>query len=442
MPGDHSRAAPAATAGSGAREWNAFSPAEEVNFIDMPPRALRFMAAFRCIGPDCEDSCCANWQIDVDRHHFVKIARLLGRTREGQRELAAAFVDVPEDKRNPGRFMRMLLREDGGCAFWGADKFCTLQQRFGERVLPDVCAHYPRSFSTVRDEMELAGQLSCPEVARRCLLDADSCDLVEVDSARLARGGAKQRTWLECGDPYFERFFEVRETFEGVLTRRDYPMRSRLFFLLCFADRTAPFFHRGTNNFKEEDWTFERAAMNDPSILDELHTELGKVELPEGLALFTIAEVLAGDVQLRSGGRFRDVVTEVLDSFHAEMGAPETTAEEMWRVFVRRRDAKMARWGPRIEEFCEKYCRQFCVRDWYVDQVSIYPFIQALLVRVAVLRFLMLSHPSEDIDALAVRVVSSMSRGIEHHDAFLKLISEGLRDQIPTVLQTAALLFV
>jgi hypothetical protein len=102
----------------------------------------------------------------------------------------------------------------------------------------------------------------------------------------------------------------------------------------------------------------------------------------------------------------------------------------------------MARWGPRIEEFFEKYCRQYWVRDWYVDSVSLYPHVQALLVRVAVLRFLLLSHPDEDIDKLAVRVFSSMFRGIEHHDSFLKLIGQGLGEDLPTVLHAASLLFV
>ena len=320
----------------------------------------------------------------------------------------------------------MQLAENGSCPFWGEDQWCSLQRRFGERLLPDVCAHYPRSISLVGDEMELAGQLSCPEVTRRCLLDENSCDLVEVDEVRFARGAFKQRTFLACGEPYYERFLEVRETFTEVLSRRDFPLRSRLFFLLAFADCTAPFFHRGTQTFNEDDWNFERDAMRDPAILNELHTELGKFEMPDGLAMFVIAEVLAGDVHLRAGGRFRDVVTEVLDSYHAEIGATDVSAEEMWTVFVKRRDAKMARSGARIDELFEKYCKQYFLRDWYVDSLSLFSQLQGLLVRIAVMRFLFLSHPDEDVDKLAVRVVSAMARGIEHHDKFLKLIGEAL----------------
>ena len=90
--------------------------------------ALRFMDGFECIGPACEDTCCANWQIDVDREHFVKIARLLSRTPTRQEELARAFI-FP-DEQTPGRYARMRLTDEHNCPFWGADKLCSLQQRF------------------------------------------------------------------------------------------------------------------------------------------------------------------------------------------------------------------------------------------------------------------------------------------------------------------------
>jgi lysine-N-methylase len=406
------------------------------------PRALRFMAEFQCIGPECEDSCCANWRIDVDRQHFVKIARVLSRTREGQLELARAFEQAPSNSTDAGRFARMQLVNDTDCPFWDSDKFCSLQRRFGERLLPDVCAHFPRSINLVQQDMELAGQLSCPEVTRKCILHENSCDLVELDEVRFARGGIRQRTYLHSDDPYFARFLEVRETMMSILSRRDYPMRTRLFFLFCFAERTSGFFHRGTKLFDVENWKYERDAMNDPAILDDLHQQIAQAEVPDGLALFVIAQVLAGDVRLRTGGKFRQLVTEVLDSYHAELGTSDVSAVEMWRAYEGRRNARMAASGPRIEMFFENYCKQYLVRDWYVDSATIYQHIQALLVRVAVIRFLLLSHPSENLDELAVAVFYGVSRGVEHHDEFLKLINAGLSDQIPGVLHATALLVV
>jgi hypothetical protein len=92
--------------------------------------------------------------------------------------------------------------------------------------------------------------------------------------------------------------------------------------------------------------------------------------------------------------------------------------------------------------FFENYCKQYLVRDWYFEQATVYQHIQGLLVRVAVLRFLLLSHPAEELDKLAIDVFQGMSRGVEHHDEFLKLINAGLSDQIPGVLHAMALLVV
>jgi lysine-N-methylase len=409
----------------------------------MGHRALRFMAGFQCAGADCEDTCCANWQIDVDRHHFVKIARVLSRTAEGRVELGRAFQLLPEDKQTISRFVRMELTEDSKCFFWGEDKLCSLQRRFSERYLPDVCAHYPRSISLVEDKMELSGQLSCPEVTRRAILDPAGCELVDVVvDSRFARGGVRQRTGLDSADPYYAKFLETRETVWQLLDRRDHPMRSRLFFALCFAQRTAGFFHRGTSIFDEELWQAERASWTRKELLDEAHAALQVLPIPEGMALFVIAQVLAGDVRSRSGGKFQQVVTEVLDSYSVELRDRAPSAEDMWDVFIKRRDAKQQRHAARLDQFFESYCKQFWFKEWYVDSVDLARHLQGLLVRVAVLRFLLLSHPLEDLDKLAVEVFYGMARGIDHHDEFLKLIGEGLRGQLPTLLHAASLLFV
>jgi lysine-N-methylase len=412
----------------------------------MSPQALRFMVGFECIGPLCEDTCCANWRIDVDRRHFIKISRLLRRTPEGEAELARAFSIPPEADQSPGRYVSMNLSDEGYCPFLSADKLCSIHQRFTERMLPDVCGHFPRSISVVGGQMELTGQLSCPEVARRALADEHACDLVEVDEINFARGGTRQRTYLDSGDPYYDHFLEARETVLGILSLRQYPMRSRLFFLLAFADRTSGFFHRSTQNFDAEAWDEERRAMRDPAVLDELHGELEKVELPDGMPLFVIAQVLSGDVRLRSGGRFRQVVTDVLESYSAAFDAREVSAAELWSAYRPRRDERMARSAARIDQFFENYCKQFWVRDWYVDFVTLYQYAQALVVRVAVLRFLLLSLPAsadpETLQRAAVDVFASMARGVEHHNEFLKLITEGLQALMPTVLHAAALLWV
>ena len=85
-----------------------------------------------------------------------------------------------------------------------------------------------------------------------------------------------------------------------------------------------------------------------------------------------------------------------------------------------RRRRRTARAGARLDQIFENYCKQFWVREWYVDSVDLYTQLQQLLVRVAVLRFLLVSHPSEDLEKAAVEVVYSMTRGVEHHSEFLK----------------------
>jgi lysine-N-methylase len=416
------------------------------------PLATRFMAEFRCTGPDCEANCCANWSIEVDLGHVVKIARLLERTDEGRAELQRAF-EFPEEKdRTQRKYAKMKLTEDGVCPFLDGERLCSLQRRWGARILPNVCAHYPRSINWIHDHMELSGQLSCPEVARRCLTIDGAAELVPIEGTALSRGWVRQEL-VESEDPYPAWFLRVRELLMALTASRRWPVASRLFHAVCFAERVSEFYHLNSPSFDAERMTFEMACVRDQTILDEMHAQLGALEVPDGMALLIVANVLAHEAQHRAAGAFRGVIDAVLDSYVRPAG-DAITAEELWRAYRARREAVLARDGARIELYFENYCQQFWLRDWFLDVDNLYVHVQALLVRVAVLRFLLISHPALQkgpsepeerrayVDNVAVQVVYSFARGIEHQDEFLTLITKGLRAQLPTLAHAAALLHV
>ena len=50
---------------------------------------------------------------------------------------------------------------------------------------------------------------------------------------------------------------------------------------------------------------------------------------------------------------FQQLVSEVLDSYAAELHSRDPSAKEMWEVFVKRREARVQRHGPRLEQFFE-----------------------------------------------------------------------------------------
>src|SRR5256885_12770727 len=145
------------------------------------------IARFACLGDRCEDTCCRTWSISIDEPHYHSLGDRMRAAGEGG-QFEAAFALRPDGDRTQSAFARVRLRvADDCCPLLSPERLCTVHARWGEEALPDVCAAYPRLGRIVGDRFEVHGSLSCPEVARRSLIDDGGADLIEVDRASLGR---------------------------------------------------------------------------------------------------------------------------------------------------------------------------------------------------------------------------------------------------------------
>ena len=137
----------------------------------------RYLSDFRCIGPDCEDTCCGpDWGVPVDAGSRKRLKLLTDTDPKARRRLADGII-APRKK---GKFARLGKGEDGNCYFLDHDRLCWLQKGYGTPGLPSGCNDYPRQFTYYRDRLEVAATLSCPEAARRCLLGRDAMQLDQL----------------------------------------------------------------------------------------------------------------------------------------------------------------------------------------------------------------------------------------------------------------------
>ena len=110
---------------------------------------------FRCIAGDCPDSCCHQWQVQVD-------------------EESAAYYRALEGPLGDALRAHMVTTEDGAemenigerCPMWREDGLCRIQAELGEHALCDVCRDFPRLKQDYGDFVELGLEMSCPEAAR------------------------------------------------------------------------------------------------------------------------------------------------------------------------------------------------------------------------------------------------------------------------------------
>src|SRR5262245_26464685 len=188
---------------------------------------LRFMGRFQCLCGACEDPCCGQWQIPVDDVHFRAIEQALGET-----ETARAVKKLPVVDQQPDQVGNMALDDRGFCVMLEHDNLCSLHRRFGEAVLSDMCAIYPRSIGRAGARAEMSGLTSCPEVVRLCLWADDAVDVVPLPPEKFLRPMYAH----ELDDARQSRFGEIRDLMIELL-RRPFPMATRQAFLAALAHR-------------------------------------------------------------------------------------------------------------------------------------------------------------------------------------------------------------
>lgn len=111
--------------------------------------------AFQCIADRCPDSCCKEWEVQVDAATAHGYRALTGELGERLRE-----VLYDEDDET---YIRI---EQGRCPMWRADGLCRIQAELGEESLCKTCREFPRLTHDFGDFVEYGLELSCPEAAR------------------------------------------------------------------------------------------------------------------------------------------------------------------------------------------------------------------------------------------------------------------------------------
>lgn len=121
-------------------------------------RKSAYFDDFRCIASACPDSCCKEWDVQVDAVSAEFYRNLTGALGD---RLRSVLQDVDGEA--------VMTIEDGRCPMWRQDGLCRIQAELGEEALCHVCQEFPRLTHDYGDFIERGLELSCPEAARMIL---------------------------------------------------------------------------------------------------------------------------------------------------------------------------------------------------------------------------------------------------------------------------------
>ena len=160
----------------------------------MRERRPFYMTKFRCIGGDCPDTCCRDWEVVLDE------------------ESAAFYRTVPGEL---GDLLRASMTEldgepcfylkDGLCPLLNAQGLCRIQLELGEERLSRSCDLHPRFAEEYGSLREWVVSMACPEAARLLLSDPAPVAFVEEQTDEPVSPAATIWTrvsfslWCLCG---------------------------------------------------------------------------------------------------------------------------------------------------------------------------------------------------------------------------------------------------
>lgn len=125
---------------------------------------------FQCLADRCPDSCCKEWEVEIDDRTAAYYQSLEGPLGD---RLRAVLKDDPD-------WGTVMTIQDGRCPMWREDGLCRIQAELGHDALCKTCREFPRLCHDYGTFREYGLELSCPEAARLILNAENNAFLTET----------------------------------------------------------------------------------------------------------------------------------------------------------------------------------------------------------------------------------------------------------------------
>ena len=387
----------------------------------------QYMRQFKCVGSQCEDTCCIGWRGNIDHATYRKYRRVTD--PELRQELDSC---IKRNRSQPGEqnYARIKMNRGNACPLLNEDSLCRIQLRLGEEFLSDVCATYPRISNLVNNVLEKSGTMSCPETARLALLNPDEMEFDELTEPIETRNIINRRIdthGLAVARSAKRYFWELRIFTIQVLQNRNYSLAERLIIL-------GMFYHRVQNQIdagQVEDIPRIIALYTNLLAGNELRAELASIPTQVTIQLELMKELT--DERVVKGVSSRTYLECYTQFLHGVQYIREATVEE---IAARYQEAEETYYRPfmeRHEYILENYLVNYVFKnlfpfsgeknlfDNYIMMVVHYALIKMHLIGIGAFH----RGLTEEV---VIKLIYSFARVVEHSPQYLQHVLRLLKD--------------
>ena len=392
--------------------------------ICVQPECVR---EFKCDGSKCNARCCRGWQILIDKETHAQF-----------RQLADAEKILALTKFNSELNGCFVTLDGMNCPFLNENNLCHLQLKYGEGVLSQTCATYPRRLFDFKIFVERSLVLSCPVAAEIILLrDAPlKFELVEMPRENLC-GGRLEINDVIADENFCEKMFNLQVTAISILQRRTLTLDQRLIALGFFLDKFDEIFAGGMDNdaleklfaaYESESFWAEQF----PKMLTAVHFD---AENFWELMLKVLVEIYGG--QLRN--RDKKFLAPLIETFGI-------VPDEKNQVFVAAVAANYKRLAAERKKFLSEramFLENFLVNEFFMDvypwnfKASVTKNFGVLVTKYKLFELMTFAASQKKFnDKELIELTSWLMRQADHEKFFTDSILATVPDDIFSAMET------
>ena len=203
----------------------------------MTVRYPEYYENFSCIAGECEDTCCAGWEIDIDDASYEYYMQIPGKFGE---RLKNSIKEYQPDDDGRYEMHGFILKEGKRCPFLNSDNLCDMILQLGEDAICDVCTNTPRNFLEYGNAREISISPSCAEAGRVIFSDSKKTRFIEKETDELLDFEESEEE-LAAADA----IRSARDRAISILQDRETNIYQRIAKFLAYSEKVQECFNRG-----------------------------------------------------------------------------------------------------------------------------------------------------------------------------------------------------
>lgn len=180
---------------------------------------------FVCNPVKCEETCCARWQIDIDRETCLKYKNC---DNTQLQELAKESILIHSNALGEDDFARIKLQKDMTCPFLNKYQLCQIVLGLGDDALSKTCNTFPRTIKVYQDSVEQGLVMSCSVACELALQNPSGIEL-EEKSSDLDLSHLHFQDMESVSKSDLKEFRELRSEMIGIMKNRKWDLCERMF---------------------------------------------------------------------------------------------------------------------------------------------------------------------------------------------------------------------